>query len=68
MRCAPYAAILQLILLLSMILYCRVQSPAVSKRQDVRDVVVVYRFRYPLNMFGNQVWIGLSRLFHAHIA
>ena len=34
-QCAPYAAILQIFQLFSMIWYCRVQSPAVSKQQDV---------------------------------
>ena len=29
------------------------------------DVVFAVRFRYPLNMFGSQVSIGLSRLIHA---
>ena len=32
------------------------------------DVDFADRFRYPLNMFGYRVWIGLSRLHHAHIA
>ena len=31
------------------------------------DVVFADRFRYPLTMFGNPVWTGLSRLLHAHI-
>ena len=35
-KCAPYAQIRQIFLLFSMIWYWRVQSPAVSKRQDVR--------------------------------
>ena len=32
-ECVPYATILQIFRLLSMIWYCRVQSPAMSKRQ-----------------------------------
>ena len=35
-QCVPYAAILQIFLLFSQIWYCRVQSPAVFKQQDVR--------------------------------
>ena len=35
-QCAPYAEILQIFQLFSMIWYCQVLSPAVSKRQDVR--------------------------------
>ena len=139
MQCAPYAAIQQIFQLFCMISYCRIQSPAVFKRQDVRwcsfcwliplsidyvwesgidrvistpscsycicnrylqnlcrilpkfllfvwlytvefyrlpcpndkiydDVVFADRFRYPLAMFGNWIFIGLSRLLPAHIA
>ena len=32
------------------------------------DVVFADWFRYPLIMFMNGIWIGLSRLLHAHIA
>ena len=33
------------------------------------DVVVFAdRFRCPLTLFGSRIWIGLSRLLHAHIA
>ena len=32
------------------------------------DVIVADRFRYPLTISWNRVWIGLSRLLHAHIA
>ena len=32
------------------------------------DVVFTDRFWYPLTVFGYRVWIGLSRLRHAHIA
>ena len=32
------------------------------------DVVSAGRFRYSMAMFGNRVWIGLSRLLLAHIA
>ena len=67
-QCAPYAKILQIFLLFRMIWYCRVQSPAVSKRQDVRWCNLNDRFRYPLTMFENRVLIRLSRLLHAHIA
>ena len=35
-QCAPYTEIQQIFLLFSMIWYCRVHSPAVYKRQDVR--------------------------------
>ena len=35
-QCVPYAAILQIFLLFSMMWYCRNQSPSVSKRQDIR--------------------------------
>ena len=35
-QCVPYAEILQIFLLFSMIWNCRIQSPAVSKRRDVR--------------------------------
>ena len=32
------------------------------------NVVFADRFRYQLIMLGNGIWIGLSRLLHAHIA
>ena len=35
-QCVPNAAILQIYLLFSMIWYCRIQSPAVAKQQDIR--------------------------------
>ena len=35
-QCVPYAAVLPIFLLLSMIWYCRIQSPAASKRPEVR--------------------------------
>ena len=35
-KCITYAAILKIFILFSMIWYCRIQSPAVSKERDVR--------------------------------
>ena len=66
--CVPYAAILQIFLLFSMILYCRIQLPAVYKQRDVRWCG--FRWSIPLSIdnFAIPVLIGLSRLLHAHIA
>ena len=36
LQCVTYAAILQIFILFSMIWYCRIQSPAVSRERDVR--------------------------------
>ena len=48
-HCFPYAEILQIFLLFSMIWNCRIQSPAVSKQRDVRWCGV--RYSIP-------IWIG----------
>ena len=48
-ECVPYAEILQIFLLFSMIWNCRSQSPAVSKQRDVRWC----GFRYSI-----PIWIG----------
>ena len=63
-----YAEILQILLLFSMIWYCRIQSPALSKQRDVRWCGFAIWFRYQLPIFGLSVLIWLSRLLHAHIA
>ena len=66
-QCVPYAAILQIFLLFSMIWYNRIQSPALSEQQDVRWC----GFRWSIPLSIGYVWnslIGLSWLFHAHIA
>ena len=67
-QCVPYAAIVEIFPMFWMIWYCRVQSPAVFKRQHVRWCSFADRFRYPLAVFGIRVLIGLSRLLLAHIA
>ena len=51
-QCAPYAEILQICLLFSMIWYCRVQSPSVSKRQDVQRC----SFRWSIPLSIDYVW------------
>ena len=49
-------------------IYCWIQWPAVSKRQEVRwCIVFVDLFRHQLAIFGNRLLMGLSRLLHAHI-
>ena len=67
-QCVPYAAILQIFLLFSMILYCRIQLPAVYKQRDVRWCS--FRWSIPLSIgrFAIPLLIGLSRLLHGHIA
>ena len=64
----PYAEILQICLFFSMIWYSRIQSPAVSKQQDVRWCGFVDRLPNQLAMLGIQLLIGISRLLYAHIA
>ena len=51
-QCVPYGAILQIFLLFNMIWYCLVQSPAVSKRQDVRWC----SFRWSIPLSIDHVW------------
>ena len=51
-QCAPYAEILQICLLFSMIWYCRFQSPAVSKPQDVRWC----NFRWSIPFSIDYIW------------
>ena len=51
-QCGPYAEILQIFLFFSMIWYCQVQSPALSKRQDVRWC----NFRWSIPLSIDRVW------------
>ena len=66
-QCAQYAAILQIFLLFSKTWYCRVQSPAVSKRQDVRWCSFRWSITLSIDLHYH-VMIGLSRRFHAYNA
>ena len=66
-QCLTYAAVLHIFLLFSMISYCRIQSRAVSKRQEVRWCSFCWSIPYQLTMFGFRVLIGLFRLLHTHI-
>ena len=50
--CIPYAAILQIYYLLSMIWYCRIQSLAVSKQRDARKCC----FRWSIPLTIDYVW------------
>ena len=67
-QCVPYAAILQICILFSMIWYCRIQLPAVSKQRDVPWC----GFRRSIPLSIDYVWNTsidrLSRLLHADIA
>ena len=51
-QCVPYAAILQIFQIFSMIWYCRNQSPVVSKQQDVRWCC----FRWPIPLSIDYIW------------
>ena len=51
-QCVPYAKIVQIFLLFSMIWNCRIQSPAVSKQRDVR----LCGFRYSIPMSIGYLW------------
>ena len=51
-QCVQYVTILQIFLLLSMIRYCRIQSSAVSKRQDLRWC----SFRWSISLSIDYVW------------
>ena len=51
-QCVTYTAILQIFILFSMIWYCRIQSPAVSKERDVRWCV----FRKSISLSIDYVW------------
>ena len=57
-----YVTIRQIILLFSMIWYCRIQSPSVSKQQDVQWCC--FSWSIPMSI---QLLIGLIRLLHDHI-
>ena len=52
LQCITYAAILQIVLLFSMIWYCRIQSPVVSKERDVRWC----GFRKSISLSIDYVW------------
>ena len=52
LQCVTCAAILQIFILFSMIWYCRIQSPAVSKQRDVRW----YGFRYSIPISIGYLW------------
>ena len=47
-QCIPYEAIMQTFILFSMIWYCQIQSPAVSKQQDV--LWCGFRWSIPLSI------------------
>ena len=51
-QCVPYAEILQIFLLFSMIWNCQIQSPAVSKQRDVRWC----GFRYSIPVSIGYLW------------
>ena len=67
-QCVPYAAILQIFLLFSVIWYGRIQLPAVFKQRDVRWC----SFRWSIPPSVEYAWNSsidrLSRLHHANIA
>ena len=58
-QCLTYAAVLHIFLLFSMISYCRIQSRAVSKRQEGRWCSFCWSIPYQLTMFGFRVFIAL---------
>ena len=49
-------------------LYGWIQSPAISKRQELRWCSFAVPFSYPLALFWYRVLIGFSRLLHARFA
>ena len=51
-QCVPYAEILPIFILFSMTWYCRIQSPVVSKQQDVRWC----GFRWSIPLSIDYVW------------
>ena len=68
-QCVPYAVILQIFLLFSMISetveFNRLPCP---NNEMYDDAVFANRFHYQLTMFGIRVLIWLSWFCHAHIA
>ena len=64
----PYAAILQIVLLFSMIWYCRIQLPAKFKQPDVRWCGFCRSIPLSMSYVWNWSIDRLSRLLHAHIA
>ena len=67
-QCVPYAEILLIFLLFSMIWNCRIQSPACPKNEMYDDAVFAIRFRYQMTMLAIRLLIWLCWLLHAHIA
>ena len=67
-KCVPYAAILKLFQLFSLICYYRIQRMPWPNNKMYDDAIYADRFRYQLTMFGIRLLIGLSRLIHAHVA
>ena len=64
----PYAAILQIFILFSMICYYRIQRMPWPNNTMYDDAISADRFRYQLTMFGIRLLIGLSRFLHTYIA
>ena len=67
-QCVPYAEILQIFQLFSMICYYRIQRMPWPNNKMYDYAISADRFRYQLTMFGIRLLIGLSRLLHIHIA
>ena len=67
-QCVPYAAILQIFQLFSMICCYRSQRMPWPNNKMYDDAISADRFRYQLTMFGIRLLIGLSRFLHTHIA
>ena len=67
-QCVSHASIVQIFLLFSMIWYRRIQSPAVSIRQDVRWCNFHWWIKLSIGYVWNYCIHRASRFFHAHIA
>ena len=67
-QCVPYAAILQIFQLFSMICYYRIQRMPWPNNKMYNDAFFANRFRYQLSMFRILLLIGIYRLIHAQVA
>ena len=68
MQCVPYAVILQIFLLFSIFYTAEFNSLLYPNDKIYDGVVFADRFCYQLTMFGNRIFIVLSRLLHDRIA
>ena len=64
----PYAAIVQMFLLFTMILYSRIQLPVVYKQRDVRQCSIRWSIPPSIDYVWKPNTARLSWLLHAHIA